>query len=148
MKKAFYCILCLLLCLCAIPVPAEQTGLNQSASYAILIDDLVRAYLTPSAEAIADAEEDRKEISNAVGDTLTSTWERLWIYNTCPLYLYGTDDPAELPITGRHAFVILGYQLQNGNSATTQIPIQCFTLCAAHSIITGKCLLHGLHQVC
>ena len=62
--------------------------------------------------------------------SMADGWRRLFAGEQNRLYLFGTDDPSLLPITGRHAFVVLGYALENGEM-TEELKGRCDAAAAA-----------------
>ena len=91
--------------------------LENADEYARLISDLYLAYLNPDEQLKAQIDADVSAIPGTLGNAVAEAWKRLFLDPKYRLYLYGTDDPAELPVTGRHAFVVLGYQLEDGEMA-------------------------------
>ena len=102
---------------------AVSLGLTCTASFADstpdayvqLLSDMAESWLmeTGTEKIDADVEAMNDEVAAAVADH----WEKVWLDPDYKLFMYGTDDPTELPVTGKHAFVVLGFQLQNGEMA-------------------------------
>ena len=127
MKK----IVCILLCLCFLTAAAvgempEKKGpkgrgnaaaKELDAGYDALINDMVNACMSPSEEALQKLDADAASIGDGVAVPIAENWKRVWIDPDYRLYIYGEDDPSLLPIAGRHAFVVLGFALQNGEMA-------------------------------
>ena len=113
MKK----LLCMLLCLClcagfAAACGEEETGPEDL--YSAMLTDLAAACDDPSGEALARAEESAALINDGVAPVIAENWRKIWLDPEYRLYVYGADDPAALPVSGRHAFVVLGFELENG----------------------------------
>ena len=51
--------------------------------------------------------------NNNITRSIAAYWSQFYLGNG-KLYCYGVDDPASLSISGAHAFVVLGYELKNG----------------------------------
>lgn len=124
MKKIMTVLLCL--CLCFQSACAEMV----SVSYAELIACLANAYMKPSEEALAQIDREVEEIDDTVARSVAEYWKEVWLDPEYRLFIYGEDDPAELPVTGRHAFVVLGYALQDGEM-TNELIGRCRAAAAA-----------------
>ena len=113
MKKLLCLLLCFLLaCGCAL---AELSGDEKpEISYADLLMDLVAAYRAPSENALARIDADTAAMEDELASAIAENWKRAWLDPDDRLYLYGADDPSLLPAAGRHAFVVLGYELKDG----------------------------------
>lgn len=88
---------------------ADKETVTGGVSFDKLLSDLTTAY-----EARLRIEADVKLMDNDVAEAIASHWQKVYLDPGYTLYLYGRDDPAGLPISGAHAFVVLGFQLQNG----------------------------------
>ena len=124
MKKIMTVLLCL--CMCFQSACAEMV----SVSYAELIACLANAYMKPSEEALAQIDREVEEIDDTVARSVAEYWKEVWLDPEYRLFIYGEDDPVELPVTGRHAFVVLGYQLKNGEM-TEELVGRCNAAAAA-----------------
>jgi hypothetical protein len=93
-------------------------------SIATLLSDLMTAY-----EANARIDADVEALDDDIARSVAAHWKKVYL-SDYRLYLYGQDDPAELPITGRHAFVVLGYELKNGQM-TAELKGRCEAAAAA-----------------
>ena len=84
-----------------------------------LLADLVEAYESPSEDDIARIDADVSALDDEIAEAIAEHWKRVYLDENYILLLYGKDDPADLdiPEPGAHAFVILGYELQNGEMA-------------------------------
>ena len=89
---------------------AEEEGVT----FGDLIVDLVIAGEAPSDEALSRIDADLADLDDPVASAVAEHWKKVWLDPDYRLYLYGEDDPALLPIGDRHAFVVLGYALKNG----------------------------------
>ncbi len=123
MKKR--CFLLLLICLCLI----VSTALGDK-TFADLIIDLVHASENPCEETINQIDIDTAEMNDGLALSVAENWKEVWLNPEYHLNLYGEDDPALLPITGRHAFVVLGFQLKDGEM-TEELKGRCDAAAAA-----------------
>ena len=87
---------------------------EKPVTYNILFSDLMNAYSDPSAENLAKADSDAAVLNDDLALSLVESWKTVWLDPEYRLYLNGQDDPSLLPVTGKHAFIVLGYQLSNG----------------------------------
>ncbi len=92
---------------------AEEEGVT----FGDLIVDLVTAGEAPSDEALSRIDADLAALDDPVASAVAEHWKKVWLDPDYRLYLYGKDDPSVLPVRGRHAFVVLGYALRNGEMA-------------------------------
>ncbi len=75
-------------------------------------------------------EEDTEAAGNDLAPFLVKVWKETYLNPEFRVYLNGREDPAELEISGRHAFVILGFQLQDGKMAD-ELKARCDAAAAA-----------------
>ena len=99
--------------LCAVcPVAlCEENG----AGYGILLQDMMEAWISGTGSEKIDADAD--QLNNEVAKAVADHWKKVWLDPDYRLYLFGQDDPAQLPVTGKHAFVVLGFRLEDGEMA-------------------------------
>ena len=82
-----------------------------------------------SAESAAGVEDDAAALEEDIARAIAAYWSGIYLGNG-RLYCYGVDDPASLSITGTHAFVVLGYRLNNGEM-TEELKGRCDAAAAA-----------------
>ena len=123
MKKILTVFLCICFC---ISVAAAEAPLSRGD----LLADLADAFLHPSEETMAKMDMDAEALDSPLAFSLTDQWKKTWLDPDYRLLLYGTDSPEEIPVTGRHAFVILGYALENGEM-TEELIGRCDAAAAA-----------------
>ncbi len=111
----FMLAVCLAVAASAAAAYGETT--RTEVSWVALIADLVAASGNPSDQAFERIDADTERMQDPVALSVAEHWKKVWADPDYRLYMYGTDDPAEIPVTGRHAFVVLGYALQNGGMA-------------------------------
>ena len=133
MKKS--CCMLLVLCLCLICSAAlgEKT-------FADLIIDLVLASENPCEETINQIDCDTEAMKDELALSIAENWKEVWINPEYHLNLFGEDDPALLPITGRHAFVVLGFQLKDGEM-TDELKGRCNAAAAAAKVFPDSILV-------
>lgn len=115
---------------------------GNDANFGALLTELVRAYEHPSdgdAQAIEAALEAIQSVSEAdyeVASAIAGHWQAVCLNQDYPLYLYrGGEFATELEqaapeISNAHAFVVLGFELQNGEM-TTELMGRCAAAAAA-----------------
>ena len=108
MKKFFSALLCLVLLLSACFSFAE----NAAETTDVVFPDLSGIC---SEELSAEA---------------TRLYNDFYLDASWPVLLYGTDDPSLLPVSGKHAFVVLGLQLVDGEM-TDELKARCNAAAAA-----------------
>ena len=126
MKKIF-CILICMFWVCSVALgeelfpaensPAVPSAANIQEKYTALFRDMVNAYTNLSAQAAEQIDADILDKDEPLIGIIAEHWKQIWLDPDYHLYLDGVDAPAELPITGRHAFVVLGFALVDGEMA-------------------------------
>ena len=130
MRKLLAAFLCIILCAgaaCGKNAVAEQ---ETAVTFTVLVADLENACLDPSREASARIEADLDALDDPLARAVAEHWQETWLNPDYRMYMYGTDSPLLLPVTGRHAFVVLGFQLQNGEM-TEELIGRCEAAAAA-----------------
>jgi len=129
MKKMLAVLLCI--CLCAGAACAETAvTAEMDVTFAVLVNDLAEACLDPSEEVSARISADLEALDDPLAQSVAEHWQETWLNPDYRMYMYGTDDPSLLPVTGRHAFVVLGFQLKNGEM-TEELIGRCEAAAAA-----------------
>lgn len=103
---------------------------ESSLSVGTLLADLAAAYLSPSVQAIEKIDADVEELDDPLASSLAEQWKKTWLDPDYRFLMYGTDSPEELPVSGRHAFVVLGFELENGEM-TEELTGRCDAAVAA-----------------
>ena len=103
---------------------------ESSLSVGVLLADLAAAYLHPSAQALEKIDADVEELDDPLASSLAEQWKKTWLDPDYRFLMYGTDSPEELPVSGRHAFVVLGFELENGEM-TEELTGRCDAAVAA-----------------
>lgn len=142
MKKRIAMILALTLALLALPAPAEEAREEASpapkteiADWRGLVSDLTGAW-----KSRKRIDEDVQAMNSEIARDVAEAWEQLYLLPGSRLYLYGTDDPASLPIQGRHAFVVLGFELRDGEM-TEELKARCDAAAAAAKAFPASILV-------
>ena len=128
MRKCMTVFLALLLMagmLCSGNAESRQEE-EQTVDYSVLISDLSAA--REAASRIAADLEALKDDKMAA--FIAAKWQELFMEPGYRVYVLGKDSPAELQITGSHAFVVLGYELKNGEM-TEELKERCEAAAAA-----------------
>ncbi len=117
MMKKTISLLCLVLCavlLGAGPAAAETEDAENPITMGTLLEDLLDAYTNPSEEATARIDADVEALNDEVATSIANHWKKVYLDPDYKLYCWKKDDPSEIPVRGKHAFVILGYALEDG----------------------------------
>ena len=112
MKKWFCMILCVCLS-CAGAAAAERAARKQSP-YHFLLSMMAVAYEKPGKASAALMDAAAAAMRDETAVSVAEEWKKVWLDPDYRLYLDGKDDPAVLPVSGKHAFVVLGFELENG----------------------------------
>ena len=104
----------------------------EPVTFGALLADLVEAYESPSGDDAARIDADVAALDDDIAEAVAEHWKRVYLDGSYRLLLFGRDDPAELEIPDPdvHAFVILGYELQNGEM-TEELKGRCDAAAAA-----------------
>ena len=128
MRKCMTVFLILLLTagmLCSGNAESRQEE-EQTVDYSVLISDLSAAK-----EAASRIDADLEALKDdEMAAFIAAKWQELFMEPGYRVYVLGKDSPAELQITGSHAFVVLGYELENGEM-TEELKERCEAAAAA-----------------
>ena len=92
-------------------VPEQR---NEDAERMVDISTLLTD-LASEQEARNQVTADMKALeNNELAVFIVEKWNEIYFSPDYRLYIDGKDDPKALPISGKHAFVILGFELENG----------------------------------
>ena len=75
-----------------------------------------------------------------LSEAVNACWNNCYAGPDFRVWVNGSDDPAELPVTGKHAFVVLGFQLQDGEM-TEELKSRCDAAAAAASCFPDSLLV-------
>ena len=148
MKRMLPMLLCLALLLCA--ALAEQ-GAAAPVGYKELMDDLLAVWTLENSPEEADAgyklllarsmvKQDLEELDDPIADAVADIWESTYLDPAFKVLISGQDDPASLPASGRHAFVVLGFKLENGEMAD-ELKARCEAAAEAASAFPDSILV-------
>lgn len=117
--KRLICILAILgICFsCAF---AEE----ETADYFTLLADLSTVGTNATEESLAALETDIATLDNPVIAAVGDNWKKVWLDPDYKLLLFGQDDPEQIPVSGKHAFLVMGFALQNGEM-TAELTGRC-----------------------
>ena len=85
-----------------------------AVTYGQLFADLLSAVETPAEGDIARIDADAASIGTDLAFSIAGHWKKIYLDPEYKLLIWGKDDPSLIPVRGKHAFVVLGYQLQDG----------------------------------
>ncbi len=140
MKKRTFLALLLtasLLCLFSAATHGETVP-SPAVTYDSFLADLKDVYENAGDPSRIDA--DVEALQDPVAAAIAAHWKEVYLDPDYPLYLWGRDDPGQLPITGRHAFAVLGYQLTDG-AMTDELVQRCDAAAAAAKAFPNSILV-------
>ena len=126
MKRSLLLSLALLLLL----VPCAAFAEEEDVSFAEVLVDMYHAAEHPSAQTGSRLEKDRAAVKDPVALAVAERWEQLYVDPGYTLRIFGRDDPGDIPVRGKHAFVVLGYALHDGEM-TDELKGRCDAAAAA-----------------
>lgn len=105
---------------------------SESITLGTLLSDLVEAYENPSEDDLARIDAEVSALDDEIAEAIAEHWKRVYLDESYKLLLFGKDDPKalDIPEPAAHAFVILGYELQNGEM-TEELKGRCDAAAAA-----------------
>ena len=106
----------------SLPKEEETREIDISA----LISDLVAAR---EAGALVKADLEALQ-DDQLAAYIAEKWTEIYMNPDYRLYILGKDDPACLPVSGKHAFVVLGFELENGEMSD-ELKARCDAAAAA-----------------
>lgn len=105
-----------------------------------LIADLAAAAGDPSKENLDRVDEDLAALDDPMLDEIAGYWKSVYADPAFPILICGEDDPSLLGAEGAHAFVVLGFQLQDGEM-TDELKGRCRAAAAAAKAFPGSILV-------
>ena len=105
---------------------------SESITLGTLLADLVEAYENPSEDDLTRIDAEVSALDDEVAEAIAEHWKQVYLDESYELLLFGKDDPGtlDIPDPATHAFVILGYELQNGEM-TEELKGRCNAAAAA-----------------
>ena len=91
----------------------------------------VRNQVTADMKALED---------NELAAFIVEKWNEIYFNPDYRLYIDGKDDPKALPISGKHAFVVLGFELENGEMLD-ELKARCEAAATAAKTYPGSILV-------
>ena len=67
---------------------------------------------------------------NELAAFIADKWQTIYMNSDFRVFIHGKENPADLPVSGKHAFVILGLQLENGEMSD-ELKARCDAAAAA-----------------
>ena len=138
MKKWFCIFLCV--CLSFTGVAAAEKAAGSQNPYNTLLSVMVVAYEKPGNATIALLDAEAAALQDETAVSIAEEWKKVWLDPDYRLYITGEDDPAQLPVTGKHAFVVLGYELKDGGM-TEELKGRCSAAAEAAGAFPGSVLV-------
>lgn len=123
-------LLLLALALLGLPAVAPAEGEEEKVDYAVLFTDMARAAEASSPEASRRIEADVAAMDDPVAAAVAASWVQVYADPDYRLLIYGQDDPRDIPVRGKHAFVVLGFELEKGEM-TEELKGRCDAAAAA-----------------
>ena len=122
----------ILLVICAVILLMGTCYASEAVSYGTLLADLVEACESPSEEDLARIDADVAALDDEIAEAIAENWKQIYLDPDYELLFYGKDDPAalDIPNPASHAFVLLGYELKNGEM-TDELKGRCSAAAAA-----------------
>ena len=77
---------------------------------------------------------------NELAAFISERWQNTYMSPDYRVYLHGKDNPADLPVCGKHAFVILGFELENGEMCD-ELKARCDAAAAAAAAFPDSILI-------
>ncbi len=141
MKKLFAVLLAMILVSVCQGAPAENPGHGKAPKEKRTVDQEVFFNdLADAREAYGRIDEDVLEMDDELLAAIAEIWKEAYLVPDYEIMVNGTDDPAGLPITGKHAFVVLGYALENGEM-TDELKDRCKAAAAAAKVFPESILV-------
>ena len=104
---------------------AEEAAPSVSVSYDTLLTDMLDAY-----NARLRIDQDVAALDDEIARRIADHWKQVYLDPDYRLYVFGKDDPSLLSVSGKHAFVVLGYALRDGEM-TEELRGRCDAAAAA-----------------
>ena len=77
---------------------------------------------------------------NELAGFIVKKWNEIYFNPDYVLYIDGKDDPKALPVSGKHAFVVLGFELENGEMQD-ELKARCEAAATAAKTFPGSILV-------
>ncbi len=118
-------------------VPEQERGEEEQT---VDISALLSA-LASEQEARDQVTADMKALEdNEWAAFIAEKWNGIYFNPDYRLYIDGKDDPKDLPVSGKHAFVVLGFELENGGMRD-ELKARCEAAAAAAAAFPGSVLV-------
>lgn len=141
-KKRIVLVILALVFLAGGLLPGRVLAAEEEAcvTYVELLSDMVKAYRRPSEEAVRRIDEDAAAMNDPVAFAIAEIWKQTYVDRDYRMLLFGRDDPGQIPVQGKHAFVVLGYRLEAGRM-TRELRGRCDAAAAAAAAFPDSLLV-------
>jgi len=102
--------------------------------------DTFFADLAAARKAYDQIEKDELEINDELLATISKAWKETYLVPDYGVLINGVDDPAVLKLSGKHAFVVLGFELADGEM-TDELKARCEAAAAAAKAFPDSSLI-------
>lgn len=133
MKKFFALLLVTILITVCCAAPAEETERTVDP-------DTFFADLAAAQKAYYQVEKDELEMDDELLATISKAWKETYLNPDYGILINGADDPAVLEFSGKHAFVVLGFALTDGEMAD-ELKARCEAAAAAAKAFPDSILI-------
>ena len=115
-----------------LPLTALAETAGNEITMETLLEDMAAAYDKPSGDAVSRMDRDAEALGDDTAVLIAEQWKQVYLNPDYRLLVHGKDDPSEMGIQNmdRHAFVILGYELKDGEM-TPELVGRCDAAAAA-----------------
>ena len=110
--------------------PAEGKAAPDLAKWTSLILLLGEGAEKQSEESLESIMAVVNEMKDPLAESVAKYWIQTYMDPDYSPAVFGRDDPTTIPVTGKHAFVVLGFQLDNGEM-TEELTGRCDAAAAA-----------------
>ena len=118
-------------------VPDKESGEEEQM---VDISALLSALATEQEARDIVAADMKALADNELAAFIAGKWDEIYFNPDYRLYIDGKDDPATLPVSGKHAFVVLGFELENGEMQD-ELKARCEAAAAAAKAFPGSILV-------
>ncbi len=117
MKRLISLILTVILAAAVCAAPAEEAHKPKDEAERNVDLDVLISDLADARKALQLIDEDTEALDDELATLIAEEWKMLYLDPDYRVWVNGKDNPAELPVSGKHAFVVLGFALVNGEMA-------------------------------
>ena len=140
MKKRTAVFLAILMIFTVCAAWAEAPGRGEGEEEQAVDLDVLFTDLAAAKTALERIDADTEALNDELASSIAEDWKRIYLDPDFRIWINGKDDPAELPVCGKHAFVVLGYELNNGRMRD-ELKARCDAAAAAAQAFPGSVLV-------